>query len=484
MKPLMLMLLSEDRIEARIAESTNATFANTPEGQADFLRWLSFPLSEARLLIDLPAEEFRRESAPHLTGRRHQALLQRKLDLLFRGLTFRLAERQTREPTNRRDDILLLSALQNPEPLQSWLDTLRSARIPLRGVYSLAQLGIRLLGKSSPAHVLLVSWQAAGGLRQSYYQDRQLVFSRLTATHGADCVVDAICADLPETCRYLASVGLLPDGATIEVRIIGKKADWPALRKRLPGDANRHDRFLSLESLHQGLGVGNAPDSADATQFWLSILSRHPPSANYAQPAHTQIFRLQRTGLQLKYAGITALIPAMLCAGWWHWQAAQLENQSRTLQKINQGMQHEVELLAAGLSDTAVTPAEMRSTVEWARHLEAQAINPKEFLLPMSRVFDRHPNVILDELSWQVMNGTLPAARIHIECHLDGVEDQPREALASIERFRADLAEINRTVQPLRLPAGSNPGDSLENPDDTGNEVQNFALEITWQRPG
>jgi len=111
----LYMLLAEEHLAAFIAESAPVIFASTSEGYAAFLHWLPASVTEANLLIDLPTEEFRRERAPHLTGRRHRGLLQRKSDLLFRDLTFRLAARQSREPDQRRDDILLFSALRNPE---------------------------------------------------------------------------------------------------------------------------------------------------------------------------------------------------------------------------------------------------------------------------------------------------------------------------------------------------------------------------------
>lgn len=484
MKPRLMMLLTEECMEAFIAESATATFANTPEGQTDFLRWLPGSFSEACLLIDLPTEEFRRESVPHLTGRPHRELLQRKLELHFLGLTFRMAEWQAREPANRRDDILLFSALQNPEPLQSWLDAMRTARIPLKGAYSLPQLGGRLVEKSAKGHVLLVSWQAASGLRQSFYHNRQLVFSRLTASRGSAGMIDATCADLPETCRYLASAGLLPGGATLEVRIIGQKADWPVLRKQLPKASNRHQRFLSLEALHRQMAISSVPDSADATRVWLAILAQHPPTRSYALPVHTQAYRLQRDGIRLKYAAMSGLITTMLCAGGWHWQAAQLESASQTQMKLNQGMQSEVASLAARMPEALATPAEMRATVEWLRRLEEQNPNPRDFLLPLSRALDQHPGILLDELSWQALSDGSPAIRIHIDCHLDNLENNPRDALAQIDRFRADLNNPNQTVQTLRLPAGSNPGDSLETRQDNAQEGPRFALEITWHRPG
>lgn len=480
----LYMLLAEENLAASLTNSPPVLFANTPEGHAAFLRWLSEPVSEANLLIDLPTEEFRRERVPHLAGRRHRALLQRKLDLLFRDLTFRFAARQSRETDQRRDDILLFSALQNPEPLQSWLAVLQSAAVPLRGVYSLAQLGEHLLRKTSVSHVLLVSWQANSGLRQSYFINAQLAFSRLTSCDSADGFIDSVCNDIPDTCRYLASSDLLPDSTTLEVRIIGKKSELQQLRKRLPETPGRQHRFVMLESVLHGLNVAAAPNNSDATLVWLTLLARHPTARSYALPMHTHAYRLRRTRKQIFGASIATVAIAFLCAGFFYWQAGQKNETTQALQPLISGMQREVTALETPLSELAVPAAEMRARVEWFRRLEQQSLNPRDFLLPMSLAFEQHPDIMLDELSWQTIPGVPPVVRIRIECHFSDSENDPRTALVEIDHFRADLVGDHQTAKTLRLPAGGNPDDSLETREDTIPTDHRFALEVTWQMPG
>jgi len=126
----------------------------------------------------------------------------------------------------------------------------------------------------------------------------------------------------------------------------------------------------------------------------------------------------------------------------------------------------------------------MRASVEWFRRLEQQNLNPRDFLLPMSRTLERYPDITLDELSWQTKPGTPPAVRIRIECHFSNGTDDARAALAEIGRFRAELAGEHTAVQILRLPAGSNQDDSLETREDTIPTDTRFALEMTWQTPG
>lgn len=480
----LYMLLGEKNLAACLTNSPPVIFANNAEGHAAFLRWLPASVSETNLLIDLPTEEFRRERAPHLAGRRHLAMLQRKLDLLFRDLTFRLAARQSRETDNRRDDILLFSALQNPEPLQSWLAVLQGAAVPLRGIYSLAQLGGHLLRKTSVSHVLLVSWQANIGLRQSYFINAQLAFSRLTSCDSADGFIDSVCNDIPDTCRYLASSGLLPDSTTLEVRIIGKKSELQQLRKRLPETPGRQHRFVMLESLLRGLNVAAAPNNSDATRVWLALLARHPPVQSYALPMHTHAYRLRRTRKQIFGASIATVAIAFLCAGFFYWQAGQKNETTQALQPLISGMQREVTAIETTQSESKVPAAEMRASVEWFRRIEQQSLNPRDFLLPMSQAFERHPDIMLDELSWQTITGVPPVVRIRIECYFSNHENDPRAALAEIDRFRTDLTGEHQTVQILRLPAGGNPDDSLESREDTIPTDHRFALEVTWQTPG
>src|SRR5690554_4070653 len=75
------------------------------------------------IVTDFIEENFRSESIVHVNRYDRSAILQRRLDYIYRHTPFRSARITGRESQGRRDDNILLSAITKPELIQPWLDT-------------------------------------------------------------------------------------------------------------------------------------------------------------------------------------------------------------------------------------------------------------------------------------------------------------------------------------------------------------------------
>ena len=133
------------------------------------------------VVVDFVEEEFREESIPHVMGSDRKAVIQTKINRLFRDATYSHALLQRRDADGRRDDRMLFTALTRPDLLAPWMGLLMQSKVPVSGIYSLPLLSKDLLKmlKLDARYLLLVTLQSSGGLRQTFFANGTLKVSRL-----------------------------------------------------------------------------------------------------------------------------------------------------------------------------------------------------------------------------------------------------------------------------------------------------------------
>ena len=183
----ILFFLSSDNFYAQVWKNGTLEapyyFSNSSEGLERFTEFLLTHRDPAYLMVDLIEEDFRQEVVPHLTGSNHQALVHRKFDQHYRSTPFRLATLQRRQEEGRRDDEMLFSALTNANRISTWLDLLLQYKTPIVGIYSVPHASFPLIKDIDSDHLLLLSWEKDAVLRQTYFLNKRLRFSRLTPIH-------------------------------------------------------------------------------------------------------------------------------------------------------------------------------------------------------------------------------------------------------------------------------------------------------------
>ena len=312
-----LFFLSSDNFHAHLWKNgaiANASyFPNSAEGLQEFSLFLETHRDPAYILIDLIEEDFRHEVVPHLTGSNHQALIQRKFDQYYRSTPFRLARRQRRQAEGRRDDEILFSALTNPARISAWLDLLLQHKIPIVGIYSLPHASTSLVKHLDDDNMLLLSWEKDAGLRQSYYLNKNLRFSRLTPLLPGSTFADAVTIETARTYQYLQSLSLTPHGELLKVHIICHASDMAQLDERLSGNKYMLFSYLDLQKMGKLIKSQDIYDNSDATRLFLHLLATQPPQGNYAESEHTHYYQLWQT--QHGIYGLAA-ITALTCLLW------------------------------------------------------------------------------------------------------------------------------------------------------------------------
>lgn len=496
-----LFFLSSDSFHAHVwkngALAEPCYFSNSAEGLELFAEFLRSHEGPAYLLVDLIEEDFRQETVPHLTGANHQALVQRKFDQFYRSTPFRLARLQQRQTEGRRDDELLFSALTNPARISAWLELLLQHKTPIVGIYSVPHASTPLIKDIDSDHLLLLSWEKDAGLRQSYFLNKRLRFSRLTPISPNSSFADAIATETARTHQYLQSLSLTPQGQQLSVHIICHANDRAQLDKHLANNPDIHYAYLDLQQLGKHIKSPYAYADSDASPLFLHLLALQPPQANYATPAHTHYFHLWQT--QRGLFGLAAAT-ALICLVWstllfiegsgindeidnFKFQASRMMQDAQQItQKFPSGTPNAAGSTSGSVGNTA-SATDMKTAVTLFRSLQQYYVPPEQTLKGLAKTLDNFPRIRTSKLSWQMSAASsLPEQVISFNGELADFGNDYRGALNYLERFQLMLTRAGYSVTTLKLPHDfSSKGSISADIGDRHDKPSEFSLQIIWR---
>ena len=464
-------------------------FSNDPHGREQFAAFLQDHRDPAYLLTDFIEEDFRYETVPHLRGSDRSAVLQRKLDQYYRNTPFRQALLQRRQKDGRRDDEVLFSALTNPTLVLPWLNIMQAHCIPLAGIYSAPGISSPLIKDNASAHLLLLSWEKHAGLRQTYFEDKHLYFSRLTPMGTADSLSGLIDTEAARTQQYLKSLSLLPQNHVLDVSIICDANDRRELEAHLRSNPNIRYAYLDIQELGQRFGTTTGHTGSDATPLLLNLLAAKPPRSNYASNAHTHFFQLRQLRQGLYGLGATLATACLLWSAVNIWDAGRLSSENESLGMQASQVTQQAQQITQSLPNTSSTAADMRTAALLLRKLDSFSPPPQKILAELSATLNAYTHIRVDKLAWQMdtapqgagQSGVTPdnratdsaaaplaAQTILLSGELEGLSGDYRGALNYLERFQQSLTQRGHTVTALTLPLdvspqGSISGDAVEN---------------------
>ena len=496
-KHSLLLFLSADRLHAQVMEDgkivTQRNFTDSPEGRENFASFLQTAKCPTYLLTDLIEEDFRHETVPHLIGGNRSALLQRKFDQFYRGTPFHQATLLQRQKAGRRDDDMLFSALTNPSLITPWLNILQAQQTPLAGIYSVPQISAPLVKDHPSNHLLLISWEKSAGLRQTYFSNHRLQISRLTPVHAELTFHDAVLHELSRTYQYLKSLSLLPLGQTLDVRILCHADDRAKLEaEKQPNGADLRYDFANLADIAKQLKIDYHFTDSDASQIFLHQLAARPPKTHYANATHTHYFTLWRLKHVLNLASGVLFLGMVLWSTGELWQSGSNATEAASLKNQAQQTLNEAQKIILAFPNTYAPAADMKAGVIVKHKLDQYAPAPQDILKPISAMLDLHPQIELDDISWQmnaaepVANNTfadVPAQVITLKGHLLDFANDYRAALSYLEHFQSDLAAQGYQVTALTKPLDVSPSGSIADQREARENTLGFSLKISRRPP-
>jgi len=487
-----LLFLSADSFQASVWQDGNLiatqSFSNDANGREYFSTFLKQHRNPAFLLVDVIEEDFRLETVPHLTGSARRDLFGRKFEQFYRNTPFRQALFLQRQTEGRRDDDMLFSALTNPQRILPWLDTLLSNRIPLIGIYSLPNISAPLIKDIHSDHVLLLSWEKNAGLRQTYFNNKRLHFSRLIPVNSSDSFSESVAVETPRTQQYLKSLSLPPPGETLNVYIICHANDRRILQTRLESSGDLQYAYMDIQELAKRIKSKNHYPDSDATPLLLHLLASKPPSSHYANSEHTHFYLLWQLRRLLYILAGASLFAGLIWSGMAFWQGRSYVAGTEPLNIQAERNRQQAQQIQQGFSNTTVPAADMKTAVLLSRKLSQYTPPAEEFLHEMTFALDKFPQIQINKLAWQASAtdaapSIYPAQVITLDGNLTDFGNNYRKALDYLERFQQALIQRGYTVTAAKLPLDiSSKGSLSGDANQIGGLPAQFTLKIIWRQ--
>jgi hypothetical protein len=392
-------------------------FAVSGAGATAFERYLA-PLARVptHIFLDLSEEDFRLDTVPHLGASDRDAVLARKLSQIYRNTPYRHALLQGRETEGRRDDRVIYTAVTNPELLRPWIDLLEKLKVPLEGIHSAAVFSGALLDELDLLfpHALLVTFTPGDAMRQTYFRDREIKFSRLTPVdlEQGQTLGAMIAEETTRTWQYLDSLRNFAADDRLEVCILVHRNDRAGVEPALRDFAQLQYHLLDMEEVALKLGLRPAPldSTAEEVMVHLYLLKR---VENHFATAEMRRHATRRSARIALAAASGAAIAAGLAWGGVNltrvFQATQTDE--RVAHQIS-AYNRETEEITRSLPSFGVGGATMRDAVNFYNASLRGFPRIGEFLLPMSQVLRAHPDVRLTQLAWEATDDPKDTPRI------------------------------------------------------------------------
>ena len=438
-------------------------FAASGTGAAQFEQHLdSLAAAPVHLFTDLADEDFRLDTVPHVGARDREAILARKLAQMFRNTPFRHALVQGRETEGRRDDRVFYTAITNPEVLRPWLDAIERLHAPLAGIYSAAIFSSVMLEELDLLfpHTLLVTFTPGGAMRQTYFRDREIKFSRLTPIDPEEgqSLGTLISEETTRTWQYLDSLRHFAEEDRLEVCVMLHPTDRALVQPALRDFAQIQHHILDIEQVAAKLGLRPAPLGSTCEEIFVHLFLLHPGRNDFASPEMRRFDTLRRAR-----AGILRVAAAAVAGslGWGAWnlnQALQKNDVDQGLAQQIQTLNGEYDAVTRSLPSFGVGGSTMRDAVSFYNASIRTFPHVTDFAVALSGVIGRHPEVRLAQFAWIATDDAKATPALHRIASAQGMPvtasdrsdapaKAPEHAGATFSTGRYEVAMLEGTVR-------------------------------------
>lgn len=385
--------------------SEPVTFDNYASGWAKFADYLEEHAQIPTFLIaDLIEEDFQRENIPHVFGKAKKALIERRLNNLYRDTPYRNAALQGREKEGRRDDKILLSALTNAPLIKPWTDALDSKNIYLTGIYSVALLSGLIFKKLNLGNepTILVTHQSSG-LRQSFFQDGYLRFSRLSpeTAWSPESIAEMTNVEMAKTRQFLVSTRLINRDTKINMVVLADKDILEFLLPLSVDNETNSYKLLNLYEAKQLLGLNKLTELHLCDPLFLTLLANSRVTAHYATPEQQRLFFLNQTKIALNLASVITISAAIFVAGDAGLEAYQSMSLTKQAQFETKSALAKYQATVSSMPITVVNPHDMKAVVELKQMLTDNRPDPNQRLVEISTVLNALPQIKIHDIQWK-----------------------------------------------------------------------------------
>ena len=502
--------------------SGSCSFEPTESGLDSFRNYLKQTENiPGKFLVDVIEEDFRNEQIPHVGSKDRSSVINRLIDRFYRSSKdYCYSEIIGRVKDGRKDDIVLIGAMTNPQLIKPWLSILDECEVPLSGVWSLPLVSKNLLKtiKATSGVVLLVSQQVNSNVRQTLFRDGKLISSRQSIINQDLSDISGIgklaAPEVSRTIEFLRAQNLVGTDETINLHILGSNEQLQSLHESF----KTHDRQTvivhPIADIQKKLALkGIGEKFSDNIFAWLCVSQRLSVS-HYGERQSFNRYYNSLVATALYVASLLVLITGVLL----------------TESNISDALEYEKSILLLGqeeknykdlyskkfkdFEEVFQNAGVMNSAVELAEQITINsATSPLDFLISLSEVISREEigTVHIDKIEWQAHtsiseNGTfnkkegkanftdsLPVKHSAIVTgRIDQSEHKYRESIEQIQvivhslkaNSRIENAEVLKMPVDLRSESKFSTESGLEMKQSNKSESSGvFTLKITMKAP-
>jgi hypothetical protein len=410
------------------------------------------------LIADAREEDYRLGNLPHTSGKTKRALLLRKLNQFYRGLAFRTAIYRHRHKEQRQDDCYLFFAINNDSFLQNWLSLIQAANSLLVGIYPIALLSNLLhqeaLSKLGEPHCVLCE-QLSCGLRQSYFYQGQLQFSRFVVGSSLQSAHGYYQDEWEKMRRYLLGQHLMEADSPLQL-ILAMAPETLIDPASLRLEQNQPVQLISYLDYAKTKQLAAKLISTAPELLHMQLIASGQLVANLANDSQLKPYQTQR----LKNR-VHTLTGAMACLGLMgaallFYQGAKDQSALQKTAAQMAAMQAQIQHYQQQWPAKLPVASELQSTVLLDLALTKISHSPRRAMQTLSAALDESPAIQLNQLTWQV-NPEKPineqeTALISVEVIGDAVANQQDFLLANFIRKLKSQPMVAK-VSLLSMPA-------------------------------
>lgn len=389
-------------------------FAGDESGYLAFREYLSTcEYMPASLMVDTVEEDYRFETLPHAFGSDRAQMVNRKLRQHYRNTPYVTSWLLGRDTSKRRDDRFLFSALTNPDLIDEWLKAVIARGLPVAGIFLLPMVSAALPQKLDvKAGNLLFVAQHSGGLRLTFFRDRQFRLSRLTRGDSGRSSDRArfFGEEISNTRLYLHALRTMTLDEQLTVLLLDRQDDLVDVAATVARDNPSVDCVrIGRNDLATRLGVSESLLEISPYVIYLQLLGFKAPQSNLAPASVTVGYKRHQARRGIYGATAAIALGAAIWAGadlvkTWDLRGAEELAARETANLSTQYLQITRQFPAAPASAEG-----LKRTVEIAQTLREDARTPRAMMSVISRVLQSSPTVAIKHFGWKYGTGEIDA---------------------------------------------------------------------------
>ncbi len=468
------------------------------------------------MLVDIIEEDFHSDTIHKVRGKDHEALINRALDKNFHDVTYRCAISHGTSKANKNQEEILLGALTNAELITPWLTEIRRQGIRLIGIQSISTVGEALLPKigANDKPTLLITQQLPWTIRQSFYKNGQLHFSRLIPTRLNDIseFPALVLNEVDQTMRYLQYKRLVSEAKEINTIMITAEEYALHLNKALLESPELDCKSYTVPEVASIIGIKEPYESTTADIIFAHLADVKPRN-HYGRIDDIICHQSHKLKNFIHCMSAAVLIAGIGISSYLGINSAIFSKNAVIAETNANHFQLKYEEQSQQLDELLSNAEIMKQSVDAIAKLTRDETYTPTFLFQQfSHVVTKYPQIKLDRLKLNYDNGQIkpitnnldnidinlepidpgyPKPTIEMNASLIGLNKNYRESLKIVSQFKKELQQLRSitdveiTKQPVEITSKTQfSGSSGVSVVSTGkgNEKNKFSIKITFKQ--